>query len=332
MVAGDLTAARAVTDRLEQLMLGAPADLGPEIRRFVLACRGFELLFSGATTDAVATLREASVMQAGPVAIPLGVPHDYVAAVDALLAVALALAGDDVGADEAVVRALQRTTHLPFPIGPFSEAVVRVYAAYVCRLRGDVDGARREAATVSAIGERHGFREHAMLGQILLLAASAMDGDLGSCQALETVLGLWRMAGGGLAVPVLLAELAEGLPARRRTQGGAHRARRCGDDDGADGPARLRARGASNRRDARLRRRLPSRRHPRSPAGGGGARAGSGFAAAERPRASRCRASVLGDHADPGVAEIATRLWAGLAGSATGELREIERWISAPTA
>ena len=331
VVAGDLTAARAVTDRLEQLMLGAPADLGPEIRRFVLACRGFELLFSGATTDAVATLREASMMQAGPLAIPLGVPHDYVAAVDALLAAALALAGDDVGADEAIDRALQRTTHLPFPIGPFSEAVVRVYAAYVYRLRGDVDGARREAATVNAIGERHGFREHAMLGQILLLAASAMEGDLGSCQALETVLGLWRAAGGGLAVPVLLAELAEGF-----LRAGEHKAACTALDDAATMMEQTDQRGCE---PEVLRISAMLDFADGSPADGtlDRLRAAAELALVQgslrlSARALRDAESVLGDHADPGVAEIATRLWAGLAGSATGELREIERWISAPTA
>ncbi len=210
VVAGDLRAARAVSDRLERLLSRAPADLGPEIRRFLLACRGFEQLFTGATGDALATLREASQMPSGPVTVPLGAPHDYVAAVDALLAVALVLAGDDPGADEALARALRRTTQLPFPVGPFSEAVVQVYAAYLNRLRGDVEGARAAARVVSEIGDRHGFREHAMLGQVLGLAASTMEGDQAACEALENVLGIWRMTGGGLAVPVLLAELADG--------------------------------------------------------------------------------------------------------------------------
>ena len=149
-------------------------------------------------------------MPSGPVTVPLGVPHDYVAAVDALLAVALVLAGDDPGADEALARALRRTTQLPFPVGPFSEAVVQVYAGDLYRLRGDVEGARAVARVVSEIGDRHGFREHAMLGQVLVLAASTMEGDQAACEALENVLGIWRMTGGGLAVPVLLAELADG--------------------------------------------------------------------------------------------------------------------------
>ena len=110
-----------------------------------------------------------------------------------------------------------------------------MYAAYVspsARRRRRAAAGRR--AIVSDIGERHGFREHAMLGQILLLAASVIEGDPDACQALENVLGLWRMAGGGLAVPVLLTELAEGCLLRRRPRPGARRARRRGDDDGAD--------------------------------------------------------------------------------------------------
>ncbi len=87
---------------------------------------------------------------------------------------------------------------------------MQVYAAYMHRLRGDVDGARTAARVVSEIGDRHGFREHAMLGQVLGLAASVMEGDPAACEALENVLGIWRMTGGGLAVPVLLAELADG--------------------------------------------------------------------------------------------------------------------------
>jgi hypothetical protein len=78
------------------------------------------------------------------------------------------------------------------------------------RLRGDVDGARAAAQRMSEIGDLHGFREHAMVGQVLGLAASTMEADPAACEALENVLGIWRMMGGGLAVPVLLAELADG--------------------------------------------------------------------------------------------------------------------------
>jgi class 3 adenylate cyclase len=210
VVAGDLTRARAVTDRLERLLLTASADLKPEIRRFVLSCRGFESLYGGTTTDAVATLTEASMINTGPVALPLGRPHDYVAAIDALLGAALALAGDDAGADEALERALKRTAVLPFPLGPFSEAVVQVYCAYVHRLRRDTELASAAAKSVAEIGDRHGFREHSMIGQLLVLAASAAMGDRDACEAVETTLHLWRMTGGGLAVPTLLTELAEG--------------------------------------------------------------------------------------------------------------------------
>jgi class 3 adenylate cyclase len=239
VVTGDLAAAAAVTARLERLLEGAPADLQPQILRFVLACRGFEQLFAGQTRLAIGTLTEASSADTGPATVPLGTPHDYIAATDALLAAGLALADDDAGADAALARALERAESLPFPIGPFSEAVVRVYAAYVYRIRGDAADARAAAEIVSGIGERHGFREHAMLGQILLLAASVLDHDANACEALESVLGMWRAAGGGLAVPVLLTELAEGwlaLGDTERARAALDDARTTMDASGQRGP------------------------------------------------------------------------------------------------
>jgi hypothetical protein len=62
-----------------------------------------------------------------------------------------------------------------------------------------------------AIGERHGFMEYSILGQILLLAANLMEPDLAACEGMQNLLMMWRMAGGGLAVPVLLGELAAGF-------------------------------------------------------------------------------------------------------------------------
>jgi hypothetical protein len=311
-------------------MLAAPPELQPEIRRFVLGCRGFELLYAGATTEAVEALREASAMAAGPVAVPLGTPHDYVAAVDALFAAELAVVGDDQGADDALDRALLRTTQLPFPVGPFSEAVVRVYAAYVYRLRGDVDQARTEALTVSEIGDRHGFREHSMLGQILLLAANVMEEDLASCQAMETVLGLWRMSGGGLAVPWLLAELADGFlragdyPGARTALADAATMMEQSDQRGCE-PELVRigalvdlSEGASADdvvKNLRTAAELAIAQ--------GSVRVGA--------RSVRDATAILHGQADPGIADVAARLHAQLQGPTGAGDREIERWLSVPT-
>ena len=317
-----------MSDRLERLGSRAPSDLEPEIHRFLLACRGFEQLFSGVTDEAVVTLREASLMASGPVTVPLGAPHDYVAAIDALLGAALALTADDTGADEALERALRRTAQLPFPVGPFSEAVVQVYAAYVYRLRRDGERARAAAQVASDIGDRHGFREHSMLGQILVLAAGVTEGDPEACQALESVLGIWRMSGGGLAVPALLAELADGclrvgeLPRAHDALSDAETmmaetGQRGSESellrieallDHADGaPADVAVEGLVKAADVALT--------------GGSLRLGA--------RAIGDAVALLGDRRNDAVAELAGRLLACLPASAVDDRRAIEGWVSA---
>jgi hypothetical protein len=191
-------------------MLDKVEGIDPEIYRFSLSCRGFEQVFQGHTSTAIDALRRASELgHAGPISVYLGTPHDYVATTDSVLAVALTLAGDDAAADASLQEALARTHELAFPVGPFSEAVVQVYVAYLCRLRQDAEGARRAAERIAEIGDKHGFQEHSMVGQMLQLVARAMGGDAESRQALGMTLTAWRMAGGGLAVPVMLTELAE---------------------------------------------------------------------------------------------------------------------------
>ena len=126
----------------------------------------------------------------------------------AILAVALELAGRRADADAAIERARQRVAQLAFPQGPFSEAIVHVYVAYVYRLRGDADRAKAAADRIAALGERHGFGEHVLVGTVLGVAATAMTGDETARRILEASLAMWQSTGGGLAVPVLLAELA----------------------------------------------------------------------------------------------------------------------------
>ncbi len=211
VVVGDLRAAGAVTERIERLIPSTQVELAPELRRFVLHCRGFEQMYAGANSDAVRLLTASSELPAGPVPVDFGTPHDYTAGNEALRSVALTLAGDDAGAETALANALRRADELRFPVGPFSRAVVQVYGSYRARLRGDREDAIARALDIVAIGDRHGFMEHAVLGQVLLLAATLMEPDLAACDGMQNLLGMWRMAGGGLAVPVLLGELAEGF-------------------------------------------------------------------------------------------------------------------------
>jgi predicted ATPase len=89
--------------------------------------------------------------------------------------------------------------------------MVLIYVAFVHRLAGDVVAAREAAASLVAVADRHGFGDSAMVGQLLGFAAGALEGDVASCHALKVSLQLWRAAGGGLAVPVLLTELAAGF-------------------------------------------------------------------------------------------------------------------------
>ncbi len=329
VVTGNLAKAAVVTDRLERVVPVAPAELAPEIRRFTLGCRGFEQLFAGQTTDAIETLRAASTMNVGPVAVPLGTPHDYVAAVYALLAAGLALAGDDTGADDAIANAVRRTTTLPFPLGPFSEAVVLVYSSYVGRLRGDVEAATRDAARIGAIGDQYGFREHSMLGQLLQLAAASIPGDPTACQGLENVLGMWRMAGGGLAVPALLAELADGwlragdtVRARTAIDAAATMMEETGQRGVEPEVLRIGARlnAASGAADDAVVKDLVA-------AADLALAHGSVRLAA---RAVRDAAAELDGRHSHAFEDVATRWRAQLPATAAGELREIERSISAP--
>ena len=288
VVAGDLPAARAVTDRLERLPAGRATRAGagdPPFRPGSAAASSSSTPATPTTPSAPSS--EASVLGAGPVPVRLGTPHDYVATLDAVLAVALTLAGDDAGADQALERAVERTARAPLP----DRAVLRGRGRGVRRVRRTASAATllppgRRPTAVSEIGDRHGFQEHAVLGQILSLSASAMEGDAAACQALEATLGIWRMAGGGLAVPVLLAELAEGFVRVGDLDRATRRPRRRHGDDGADRPAGLRARGARLRAVDRGRELGPADRRRRRPRRGGRAGARTGFGPARGSIAS----------------------------------------------
>jgi class 3 adenylate cyclase len=210
-VAGDLHAAASLSDRFDKLAAVAPLDVEPVLRGYTVGCRGLELLYGGATSAAVALLSQSLGTHGAEVPVLLGTPQDPHTVVESVYAAALAVHGDDAGAAAAIARALARADQLPFPAGPFTEAMVLIYAAFVHRLAGDVAAARDAAASLVAVADRHGFGDSAMVGQLLGFAAGALEGDPASCHALKASLQLWRSAGGGLAVPELLTELAAGF-------------------------------------------------------------------------------------------------------------------------
>ncbi|MDP1819047.1 MAG: adenylate/guanylate cyclase domain-containing protein [Acidimicrobiales bacterium] len=328
IVAGDLPAAIRVTDRLDRL-LARSSELELEVRRFTLGCRGLELMYLGDTTAAAATLHQASRLgRAGPMPISLGTPHDYVAVTDAVLAVALTLTGDDAGASTALERAFTRARDLPFPVGPFSVAVVQVYAAYLHRLRGDTDAARTAAQEVCDLGAKHGFQEHSMVGQILSLVAAALEGDEPACQTLDATLGVWRMAGGGLAVPVLLTELADGC----LVIGDVDRAQAALDEAAA--MVELTEQRGSESEVLRLRAELDAR------CGASDQSVLKGLVAAAElaldQGAVRLAGRALhgvrrrtGDELPAVTADVGRRFVASVPPTAAGDLREIEGWVSA---
>ncbi|MGH9229107.1 MAG: adenylate/guanylate cyclase domain-containing protein [Acidimicrobiales bacterium] len=155
------------------------------------------------------------------------VPNDPLAASYASLALLRFLMGDEAGAIAAVDAGLARCASLPFPHGPFSEAYVRAFEAWLHRARGDLVAAHDAGAEIGRIAQRHGFVFWAIVGQLHTsaneVAANPTPAALGQ---LDGAIASYRGVGANVLVPSWLLEQAEGSVAL----GDLERARRCVDD------------------------------------------------------------------------------------------------------
>src|ERR671919_219468 len=84
-------------------------------------------------------------------------PNDPLAGTYAFLAPLRFIMGDEAGSLAAVDAGLERCASLQFPHGPFSEAFLRAYEAWLHRVRGDLVAAHEAGAEIVRIAQQHGF-------------------------------------------------------------------------------------------------------------------------------------------------------------------------------
>jgi class 3 adenylate cyclase/tetratricopeptide (TPR) repeat protein len=216
-------ACRAIERQLRRTPIGAGQ---PSLE----ACEGVELFYRGQFAQS-RTLLERAV--AGFAIDPvvdwrqLQVPNDPLAATLAFLAPLRLLMGDESGALEAVAAGLERSASLQFPHGPFSEAFVRAYEAWVHRTRGDLDGAVQAGDELARIAHQHGFVFWVIVGQLHVGATQvAIEPSRAAVDQLGAAIATYRGFGANALVPALLVERGAGCLAI----GDAAEARRCVDD------------------------------------------------------------------------------------------------------
>ena len=139
-----------------------------------------------------------------------GLAHDLLVAVQSLLGPLLVIMGDEQGGLALLNAGVDRAAALAPPTGPFSDAYVRAYRAWVCRMRGDLDGAVDEADRVVQVGQDRGFAEWMLVGALHQAAALVTAGDWDrACVELDAALGTFRSLGGGTGSTLFLVDLAD---------------------------------------------------------------------------------------------------------------------------
>ena len=162
---------------------------------------------------------------------------------------------------------------------PFSEGWVRLGAAIVHGLRGEIAASREAAEAGLAQATIEGFPQWVAQGRVYAGWARVVQGahDEG-LEEIRAGLEIWRMGGAQLLLPWLLAAVRRRVPARGPPRGGDRGAQRGppswphANGDGWCEPELLRvlgARRARRRRTARRRDRPHSRAQPSSPPSAG---------------------------------------------------------------
>jgi hypothetical protein len=209
-VSGDFATVAAVTASIDHQLEKASMPAG---RPSLDACRGVAAFFRGDLDDADRLLNGAVAGFVDDDVDPASwvLPNDPLAAALAFLGPLRFLRGDEAGAFDAVRAGLARCEGLEFPRGPFSVAFVRNYEAFLHRARGDADAAVAAAEDVIRVGERHGFLDWQIVGQMQLYAAQAMTAASPEAVGrLSEAITTWCTVGGEALVPYLLVEQAAG--------------------------------------------------------------------------------------------------------------------------
>jgi class 3 adenylate cyclase/tetratricopeptide (TPR) repeat protein len=224
---GDLHQVAEAAAAIERQLALTPVAAG---RPTLDACRGVEHFYRGDFTLSRALL-ERSVAEFVDDDIDdwarWPIPNDPQAAAWAFLAPLRWMMGDADGALAAVDAGIDRSRSLRFPHSVFSEAFVRADEAWLHRLRGDLDQARRAAHDLAGIADRHGLVWWAVVAEVHLAATGvAASPTADAVMRLATASATYRSLGVDVLMPSWLLEQADGYLALGRLEDAA----RCIDD------------------------------------------------------------------------------------------------------
>ncbi len=209
LVSGDLGTSGRLIERLTS-MVGDPAFawFEPEVQ----SCAGYQSLYQGEIGSARLALEQAiagfdSRPSDETVSPFWPLPNDPIAVSEIALACVAAIEGDPEESARWEDLALRRTGEIGFPRGPFTEAYVLTYAAWIRRFGGDHAAARDLGFRVMAIGHEYGYAYWVTLGSSY---ATTTEPDAAPDPAfLEQVIATLRLMGQQAFVPSYLARLAE---------------------------------------------------------------------------------------------------------------------------
>jgi class 3 adenylate cyclase/tetratricopeptide (TPR) repeat protein len=209
LTSGELPTARGLIERLTAMVRQAEfAWFEPEVQ----SCAGWQSFYEGRLTDSqhhlelamqgfAARPSEQSVSPFWPL------PNDPIAVSAIALACVSTLRGERTHAAAWEQQAVARTEQIGFPRGPWSEAFVLTYAAWIRRFLGDHDDARALGARVVGIGQEHGYAYWMLLGSSYYAAATPDDEP--DREFLETNVATLHALGQQAFAPANLAYLAE---------------------------------------------------------------------------------------------------------------------------
>ena len=224
---GDLWRVAEAGEALERQLGRTPMDGGTPV---LASCHGVEHFYAG-RFDAARRMLEACVSGFRTDDITdwsrWQGANDPMAAAYAFLAPLRHLMGDEAAALAAVEAGLERSARLGFPIGPFSEAFVRAYEAWLHRLRGDPDAALVACDELVRVAGKHGFQFWQVVAQLQMGATMVqVEGSPAAIDRLGTAIHVYRTYGAHALVPSLLLEQAGGL----MRAGALDEAERCVED------------------------------------------------------------------------------------------------------